>query len=212
MRMQVDCRLTQGLGYRWNAPHRQLCAYPCLPQLVVDWDGSASSSLCRSSSPAPWSIFRCSGLGGVGALNLSKHPRHRRRGGSAPIKPFLKLVALLALDLGMSRDARWNRIWLSHSLGVSQSNAFEATLWVRHLRLCPLGGDGTLCPLGGLRNPLWAPHAFGLHRSRPCACFRGSHPARRPTWFVPLCPLNTFCARSTPVRRVATCAQSSRCS
>ena len=51
MRMQVDCRLTQGLGYRWNAPHRQLCAYPCLPQLVVDWDGSASSSLCRSSSP-----------------------------------------------------------------------------------------------------------------------------------------------------------------
>ena len=57
---------------------------------------------------------------------------------------------------------RWNRIWLSHSLGVSQSNAFEATLWVRHLRLCPLGGDGTLCPLGGLRNPLWAPHSWRL--------------------------------------------------
>ena len=48
----------------------------------------------------------------------------------------------------------WNRFWLSHSLGVSQSNAFEATLWVRHLRLCPLRGDGTLCPLGGIRNPL----------------------------------------------------------
>ena len=83
---------------------------------------------------------------------------------------------------------RWNRIWLSHSLGLSQSNAFEATLWVRHLRLCPLGGDGTLCPLGGLRNPLWAPQSwrlidFGMP-SRRCACFRGFISYRRGPTYV----------------------------
>ena len=43
---------------------------------------------------------------------------------------------------------------------IHQPIAFETTLWIRHLRLCPLGGHGTLCSFGGVLNPLWAPHLY----------------------------------------------------
>ena len=96
----------------------------------------------------------------------SSQSRHKVGVGKPLLRPqgcalSINLWRLVSIAV-WTRSARWNRIWLSHSLGVSQSNAFEATLWVRHLRLCPLGGDGTLCPLGGLRNPLWAPHSWRL--------------------------------------------------
>ena len=65
-------------------------------------------------------------------------------------------MLLGALPVEWRRSWCWHRhrLWLSNSLGVSQSITFEATLWLRHLRLCPLGGDGPLCPLGGILNPL----------------------------------------------------------
>ena len=57
-----------------------------------------------------------------------------------------------------------HRVWLSHSRGGSQPIAFETTLWIRHLRLCPLGGHGTLCSFGGVLNPLWANRVCGVLR------------------------------------------------
>ena len=63
-----------------------------------------------------------------------------------------------------AQDRHRHRVWLSHSLGVSQPIAFETTLWIRHLRLCPLGGHGTLCSFGGVLNPLWANRVCGVLR------------------------------------------------
>ena len=58
-----------------------------------------------------------------------------------------------------------HRVWLSHSLPsvCRPPIAFETTLWIRHLRLCPLGGHGTLCSFGGVLNPLWANRVCGVH-------------------------------------------------
>ena len=69
-----------------------------------------------------------------------------------------QLLSNQALHVGRHR----HRVWLSHSLGVSQPIAFETTLWIRHLRLCPLGGHGTLCSFGGVLNPLWANRVCGV--------------------------------------------------
>ena len=71
---------------------------------------------------------------------------------------FPQLLSNQALHVGRHR----HRVWLSHSLGVSQPIAFETTLWIRHLRLCPLGGHGTLCSFGGVLNPLWANRVCGV--------------------------------------------------
>ena len=52
-------------------------------------------------------------------------------------------------------------LWSGRTLATLRHFPFEATLWLRHLRLCPFRGDGTLCPLGGILNPL-CPHHVSI--------------------------------------------------
>ena len=167
-----------GLTSVWRRSCRPSCLGALSLVVIAVARGGRLTTCTRSSSDWGWSSHRCASTSIAwvampvrtwgwppifGWLMPLLTPVVRSRSGCwmAGCALSINLWRLVSIAV-WTRSARWNRIWLSHSLGVSQSNAFEATLWVRHLRLCPLGGDGTLCPLGGLRNPLWAPHSWRL--------------------------------------------------
>ena len=81
---------------------------------------------------------------------VSDHPL--RLAASAGDGLTLRLVSLFMLFFVRSRQ-------FDHS----RSASFD----LRHLRLCPLGGDGTLCPLGGILNPLCSTGAQGSSMPHP---------------------------------------------
>ena len=149
---------------------RALCASPPFGHIGgeegrTDRWGSASSSLCRSSSPAPWSIFRCSGLGGVGALNLSKHPRHRRRGGARqPRAPSSVACGLSAMARTWSTRccALGGMVGIIYSVLPSVLHLWSVQRWLRMKPTWPRGCNGD-------RSMLDTFLAFDPARYRVCA-------------------------------------------
>ena len=98
-------------------------------------------------------------------------PRDAVHAGSAPAPRDLHLRAGLGPHLGGPG------CWVHSLLGQPGMDVIHLWWpWARSLFRRQFTRSGTLCPLGGLRNPLWAPHSVAL-----CSLW----PARKPASLRP---------------------------